>query len=139
MGFRARLKRTPMKNYLIISLLVLFQTPLVFGQDTLKKIRAQEEIRYQSILENGYKGNIVLDVVDENNIPINDYRSVLRSGDQIVFDVSQPGPRSIFTHDGRGLTIQIEKKGYKTYFSKPLTMDDKMEMATVIKIILIKE
>jgi hypothetical protein len=127
-----------MKNYLIIAL-VLFQVPVVFGQDTLKKNPTTEEIRYLNIVENGYGGNIILEVVDENNIPVTDYRSVLRSGDEIVFDVPQPGPRATFFKDGSGITVQIEKKGYETYFSKPITVDDQMEMACVIKIVLKKK
>lgn len=127
-----------MKKYLIFAFVLLVNS-VVFGQDTLTKTMTIEEIRYLNIVENGFNGNIVLDVVDENNVPIEDYRTVMRSGDEVVFDVSQPGPRSVFYRDGNGLTLQIEKKGYETYFSKPLTMDDQMEMACVIKIILKKE
>lgn len=127
-----------MKKYLIIAL-VLLQIPAVFGQDTLKKNQTIEEIRYLNIVENGYGGNIILEVVDENNIPVTDYRSVLRSGDEIIFDVPQPGPRSTFYKDGSGITVQIEKKGYETYFSKPITVGDQMEMACVIKIVLRKK
>jgi len=127
-----------MKKYLMITC-VLLVSVTSFGQDTLKKSPVAEEIRYLNIVENGFNGNIVVDVVDENNVPVKEYRTILRAGDDVVFDVSQDGPRSVFYRDGSGLTLQIEKKGYKTYFSKPLTMDDQMEMACVIKIILIRE
>lgn len=128
-----------MKKYLALTVWMLCQLPTAFGQDTLKRVQTLEEIQYLNILENGYQGNIILEVVDEYNIPVNDYRSVLRAGDEIIFDVPQPGPRSTFYKDGSGLTVEIEKKGYDTYISKPITVSDQMEMACVIKIVLKKK
>jgi len=127
-----------MKTTIIFALLILFEAP-VFGQDEKKKSEAKEEVQYLNIIENGYEGNIVVDVVDENNVPVNDYRSILRSDDSVIFDLPHSGPRSTFFQDGSRFTIQIEKKGYQTYFSKPLTTDDQMEKACVIKIVLRRE
>ena len=126
-----------MKNYLKIALLVFACVPAAYGQDTIKK--NQELILYRNILENGYEGNIILEVVDENDVPVSDYRSILMANDEIIFDVPQTGPRSTFYKDGSGLTLQIEKKGYDTYISKPITTDEQMEMACVIKIVLRKK
>ncbi len=126
-----------MKKCLVI-VYVLLVSSVLFGQDTLKT-KSAEEIRYLNIVENGFNGNIVLDVVDENNVPLKEYRTILFAGEDVVFDVPQEGPRSVFYRDGSGLKVQIEKKGYKTYYSQPLTMDDRMEMACVLKIILVKE
>lgn len=128
-----------MKTHIIFALVVLLRTPALFGQDTIKRIETKEEIQYLNMLEHGYDGNVVLEVVDENNVPLSDYHSILRSGDEVIFDTPQSGPRSTYFHDGSGFTIQVEKKGYQTYFSKPLTTDDQMENACVIKIVLKKE
>jgi len=128
-----------MRKEIVLGMLILVGAPAAFGQTETKTKSSTEQIQYQNIVENGYTGNIVLDVVDENNVPVTNYQSILYVGDQEIFNVTQEGPRSVFYRDGSGVKLKIEKKGYQTYVSPPLTMDDRMEMACVLKIVLVKE
>lgn len=109
------------------------------AQKQAEKLILNETIQYLSIDQNGYGGNIVVNVVDEKNAPITDYQSILRSGEEIVFDVPQSGPVATFFEGGSDITIEIKKKGYRSFTTKPFSTDEKMEKACVIKIVLTKE
>lgn len=121
-----------------------FLTCLLFGSFGFAQITTEESvpnvtIQYLNIEENGFGGNIVVDVVDERNVPVTDYNSILRSGKEIIFDIPQTGPRVTFFEDGDNLTIEIKKNGYRSFRTKPFSIDEKMEQACVIKIVLLKE
>lgn len=92
-----------------------------------------------SIGENGLEGNIVIEVFDENMSPIRQYRTIIRENGKEVFDVPPQGHRSTFFTDGKNITIEIQKAGFKTIKTKAFETDEEMEMASFIQIKLIKE
>ena len=121
-----------------LTFLLLLSAPLSgFAQSTSEKTDVNV-IRHLSIEENGFEGNIVIDVVDENNNPVYNYQAILVRKDEVIFDVPQKGPRTTFFEDGKKITVEIRKEGYQLFKTKPFSTPEEMEMACVIKAILIK-
>ncbi len=108
-----------------------------FAQSTTEKTDVNV-IRHLSIEENGFEGNIVIDVVDENNNPVYNYQAILVRKDEVIFDVPQNGPRTTFFEYGKKIAVEIRKEGYQSFLSKPFTTEPKMEMACYIKVTLKK-
>lgn len=115
----------------------------LFSCGITKEISSPENTNYSienlNIVENGFEGNIVVEVYDNQMNPIYDYQSVLTENGEVIFNVPQKGHRCTFFEDGKSVTIEIKKGGYKTVKTKPFSTDDKMELANLIKIILEKE
>jgi len=121
-----------------LAFILLLSAPFTgFAQSTTEKTDVNA-IRHLSIEENGFGGTIVIDVVDENNIPVYNYQAILVRKDEVIFDVPQEGPRSTFFEDGKKITVEIRKEGYQSFLSKPFATDPKMEMACYIKVTLKK-
>lgn len=92
-----------------------------------------------SISENGFEGNIVVEVYDYQMNPITDYQSILTENGKVIFDVPQKEHRCTFFTIGNSVIIEIRKDGYKTVKTQPLSTDEEMEMASFIQIKLEKE
>lgn len=122
--------------------IILFLTTL-YSCGTTKEIINSDSPNYTmenlNITENGFEGNIVVEVRDNQMNPINDYQSILTENGKIIFDVPQKRHRCTFFKDGKSLTLEIKKEGYKTVKTKPFSTDDEMELANFIKITLVKE
>ncbi|TNF45862.1 MAG: hypothetical protein EP305_12760 [Bacteroidetes bacterium] len=129
-----------MKNALIIvmwmMLMVSCKTSELVNDQPNKENYTLENL---SIGENGLEGNIVIEVFDENMSPIRQYRTIIRENGKEVFDVPPQGHRSTFFTDGKNITIEIQKAGFKTIKTKAFETDEEMEMASFIQIKLIKE
>jgi len=115
----------------------------LFSCGTTKEISSPKNTNYSivnlNIVENGFEGNIVVEVYDNQMNPLNDYQSVLTENGEVIFDVPQKGHRCTFFEDGKSVTIEIKKEGYKTVKTKPFSTDVEMELANFIKITLEKE
>lgn len=115
----------------------------LFSCGTTKEISNSDNpnytIEHLNIAENGFEGNIVVEVYDTQMNPINDYQSILAETGKVIFDVAQNGHRSTFFTDGKSVTIEIKKTGYRTVKTKPFSTDYEMELANFIKIKLEKE
>jgi len=126
-----------------LTFLIVFFAVTMISCGTVKENGSQEDLNYTieslSIAENGFTGNIIVEVYDNQGMPVKDYQSILRESGEVIFDVPQSEHQCTFFKDGKKLTVEIRKKGYKTFVSPPFATDDELENAQFIKIILGKE
>jgi hypothetical protein len=96
-------------------------------------------IRSLSIDANGFAGNIVVEVYDVEGNPINEFRTILREGKEVIFDVPQKNHQCTFFKDGHDLTLEIQKTGYETLKTEPFITDEELDNAQFIRVTLYKK
>jgi hypothetical protein len=96
-------------------------------------------IRSLNIDDHGFFGNIVVEVYDVEGNPINDFRTILRNGKKVIFDVPQKDHQCTFFKDGHDLTLEIQKKGYETLKTEPFITDEELDNAQFIRVTLRKK
>ena len=118
---------------------VVILTSCATAQDTKTPDAISYTIEYLNIVENDFGGNIVLEVYDSNGNHITDYQTILKENGKVIFDVPQKDYNCTFFEDGKSVTIEILKDGYKPFITKPFATDDELELANYIKVTLVKE
>jgi c-di-GMP-binding flagellar brake protein YcgR len=125
------------------ALLSAVMTAILLSCGSVKETSTNEELNYTieslNIEENGFAGNIVVEVYDNEGAPVSDYQSILRNNDEVVFDVPQQNYQCTFFKDGKSLTIEIRKEGYVKFISQPFNTEEEMDNAQFLKITLEKE
>ena len=125
------------------TLLSIVTAVILLSCASVNETWAQDEQGYTieslNIAENDFAGNIVIEVHDSQGSPVTDYQSILRESDEVIFDVPQTEYQCTFFKDGKKVTIEIRKEGYKTFRSQPFVTDEVWDNAQFIKITLMKE
>lgn len=76
-----------------LTLLSAVIAAILLSCGSVKETSTHEELNYTieslSIEENGFAGNIVVEVYDNQGTPISEYQSIVRNNGEVVFDVPQ--------------------------------------------------
>lgn len=132
-------KRMKLMKFTHIVLIVVFLSSCATAQKTPAPEGINYTIENLNIVENDFDGNIVLEVYDSNGNHITDYQTILKENGKLIFDVPQKDYSCTFFENGKSVTIEILKDGFKPFITKPFATDEELELANFIKVTLVKE